>query len=123
MSALTRRPNGTMRKGFSGNPGGRPAISIASLRERFSPRLPEIFGALVEMATDKSLPPMAQLAAIRLVLDHLIGRPQISIDAVHTSVNIPELYHSALRRAYGMDQTINSINASGGAISDPTEIQ
>jgi hypothetical protein len=72
---VRRRPNGTLLPGFTANPGGRPT----SLRARYSRRVPEIFEALMEMATDNSQPPMVQSAAIRLALDHLIGKPQISM--------------------------------------------
>jgi hypothetical protein len=42
---------------------------------------------------------MVRLAAIRLALDHLIGKPQISIDAVTTKVDVGALYLEALKRS------------------------
>jgi hypothetical protein len=87
--------------------------------------VPEIFDALLEMATN-SPNEMVRLAAIRLALDHLVGKPVVAIDAVHTKLDVGQLYLDALRRANGVGQTIdggNSINGSVGAASDPTEIQ
>jgi hypothetical protein len=40
-----------------------------------------------------------RLAAIRLALDHLIGKPQISIDAVTAKVDVGALYLEAVKRA------------------------
>jgi hypothetical protein len=80
--------------GFTANPGGRPT----SLRARYSRRVPEIFEALMKMAMDNTQPPMVQLAAIRLALDHLIGRPAVTITATHTSVSIAELYKNAMAK-------------------------
>jgi hypothetical protein len=85
--------------GYTANPGGRPKTAIDELRARYSPRLPEFFDRLVELATNNSQPPMVQLAAIRLALDHLIGKPQISIDAVTTKVDIGAMYLAAMKRA------------------------
>jgi hypothetical protein len=112
--------------GFSGNLGGRPKTQISAIRERYSRRLPEVFGRLMEMATDNSQPPMVQLAAIRLALDHLLGKPPVAIDTTlaKVDVTIAELYHSALRRA-GLGQTIDggnsTINGGASAASDPAE--
>ena len=72
--------------------------AVTELRARYSARLPAIFDELMEMAMDSSLPPAAQLGAIRLALDHLIGRPQISIDAVTTKFDFGAAYIEALRR-------------------------
>jgi hypothetical protein len=101
---------------------------VTEIRARFSRRLPEIFDRLIEMAMDNSQPPMAQLAAIRLALDHLIGRPQISVDTVTTRINVAELYRDAMIRAgqalKGADGAIdggNSINGGVGVARDPKE--
>jgi hypothetical protein len=98
-SPVRRNARGHLLPGARLNPGGRPISGVTEIRARFSRRLPEIFDALVEMATDNSRPPMVQLAAIRLALDHLTGRQQISIDTVRTTVNIGELYRAAMIRA------------------------
>jgi len=120
MNAPTRRPDGTMMKGFSANPGGRPTNSIASLRERYLPRLDELMEELWELATN-SQSEMVRLAAIREILDRLLGRPAVFVDATHTKVDIGQLYLAALKRANGAidDDGGNSIN--GNAASD--EIQ
>jgi len=74
---------------------------------------------------DNSLPPAAQLGAIRVALDYLLGRPAISIDTVRTTVNIGELYRNAMIRvgqaSKGADGAMadgTSINGSVGAASD-----
>jgi hypothetical protein len=87
MNAPTRRPDGTMMKGFSANPGGRPTNSIASLRERYLPRLDELMEELWELATN-SQSEMVRLAAIREILDRLLGKPAVFVDATHTKVDI-----------------------------------
>jgi hypothetical protein len=70
---------------------------------------------------------MVRLAAIRLALDHLVGRPAAAIDEGHTKLDVGQyvgqLYLSALRRA-GVSQTTdggNSINGHVDAASDLTE--
>jgi hypothetical protein len=116
-------------KGYTANPGGRPLSGVTEIRARFSRRLPEIFDRLMDMAMDNSQPPLVQLGAIRLALDHLIGRPQISIDTVTTRISVAELYRNAmvhagqaLKRADGAADGGNSgnstINGSGGAASE-----
>jgi hypothetical protein len=121
-------------KGFTANPGGRPLSAVTELRAQYSRRVPEIFGALMKMAMDNSQPPLVQLAAIRLALDHLIGRPAISIDTVTTEADVAarvrSLYIAAMRKAGEANEvgkTIdggNSINGGvGAAAGDPKEIQ
>ena len=39
------------------------------------------------------------LAAVREMLDRLIGKPAVFVDATHTSVNLNALYLEALKRA------------------------
>ena len=120
MNAPIRRPNGTMLPGHTPNPGGRPRTAIEELRARYLPRLPEFFDGLVELATN-SQSEMVRLAAIREILDRLLGRPAVFVDATHTKVDIGQLYLAALKRANGAidDDGGNSIN--GNAASD--EIQ
>jgi hypothetical protein len=81
------------------NPGGRPVSAAAELRARYSRRLPELFDDLLEMATN-SQNPMVRLGAIRLALDHLLGRPQVTIDAQVAKFDVGAAYLQALRRAY-----------------------
>jgi hypothetical protein len=57
---------------------------------------------------------MVQLAAIRLALDHLVGRPQVTIDATHTSVSVSELYKAAMIRANS--SRANSVEGKGNEI-------
>ena len=138
MSVPRRDANGRLLPGQTSlNPGGRPISAVTELRARYSARLPAIFDELMEMAMDSSLPPAAQLGAIRVALDHLIGRPQISIDAVTTKFDFGAAYLEALRRVNsrvveGRADTVgqtpdggNSGNStiSGGATaaSDPVE--
>ena len=108
MNALTRRPNGTMLPGHTANRGGRPAHSIASIRERYLPRLDELMEELVELATN-SKSEMVRLAAIREFLDRMLGKAPVAIDTTVAKVDIGQLYLSALRRANGLDDSGNSI--------------
>jgi hypothetical protein len=123
---VRRNARGRLLPGARLNPGGRPISGVSEIRARYSRRVPEIFDALVEMATDNSQPPMVQLAAIRLALDHLLGKPPVAIDTTvaKVDVTVAELYHSALRRA-GLGQTIDggnsTINGGANAASDLTE--
>ena len=39
---VRRRPDGTLMKGFTANPGGRPLSAVTELRARYSRRVPEI---------------------------------------------------------------------------------
>jgi hypothetical protein len=55
------------------------------------------------------------------LLDRLIGKQQISIDAVTAKVDVGAMYLAALKRANGASG--NSINGSGDAASEPAEIQ
>jgi hypothetical protein len=96
---VRRNARGHLLPGARLNPGGRPISAVTEIRARYSRRLPEIFDGLMKMAMDDSLPPAAQLGAIRVALDYLLGRPAISIDTVHTTVSIGELYRRAMARA------------------------
>jgi hypothetical protein len=42
---------------------------------------------------------MVQIAATKELLDRLIGKPQVTIDAVTTRVDVAQLYLSAMKRA------------------------
>jgi hypothetical protein len=136
LNSVRRNARGRLLPGARLNPGGRPISGVTEIRARFSRRLPEIFDRLMEMATDNSQPGLVQLAAIRLALDHLVGRPAISIDAVTTKFDFGAAYLEALRRVNsrvveGRADTVgqtpdgNSGNStiSGGATaaSDPVE--
>jgi hypothetical protein len=129
--AVHRAANGRLLSGASLNPGGRPVSAVTELRARYSSRLPELFDALMEMAMN-SQNEMVKLGAIRLALDHLIGKPQISIDAVTTKFDFGTAYLEALRRVNsrvvegkadtaGQTRDGGSINGSVGAANDPTQ--
>ena len=65
---------------------------------------------------------MVRLAAIREILDRLLGKPAVFVDATHTKVDIGQLYLAALKRANGVidgggDNSINGV----GAASDLTK--
>ena len=121
MNALTRRPNGTMLPGHTPNPGGRPRTAIEELRTKYLPRLDELMEGLFELAIH-SPSESTRLAAIREILDRLLGKPAVFVDATHTKVDVGALYLQALKRANGVIDGGNSINGSVGAASDP-EIQ
>ena len=117
MSVPRRDANGRLLPGQTSlNPGGRPISAVTELRARYSARLPAIFDELMEMAMDSSLPPAAQLGAIRLALDHLIGRPQISIDAVTTKFDFGAAYIEALRRVNS--EVVEGKAGTGGQAPD-----
>ena len=121
MNALTRRPDGTMLKGFSANPGGRPRSTIEQVREALLPDLPLFLGRLTELTQSNN--ETIRLQALREVFERLCGKSAVFVDATHTKVDIGQLYLSALKRANGVDDSGNSINGSGDAASDPKEIQ
>ena len=110
---VRRNARGRLLPGARLNPGGRPVSGVTEIRARFSQRLPEIFGRLMEMAMDNSQPPLAQLAAIRLVLDYLLGRPQVTVEATSVNVNIAELYRAAMIRA-NAGRGASEINGTAG---------
>ena len=120
MNALTRRPNGTMLPGHTANRGGRPAHSIASIRERYLPRLDELMEELVELATN-SKSEMVRLAAIKEFLDRMLGRSPVAIDTTVAKFDFPSAYLESSKRVNGVIDGGSSINGSGAAGS--TEIQ
>jgi hypothetical protein len=61
--------------------------------------LPELFDDLLDMATN-SPDEMVRLGAIRLALDHLVGKPVVAIDAQVARLDVGAEYLAALRRAY-----------------------
>jgi hypothetical protein len=118
MSALTtvrqRRPDGTLLPGQPAiNPGGRPVTAIQELRARLLPRLPEFMDSLIELS--KSPNEATRLAAIRELLDRLLGKPAVVVDSVTAKVDIGSLYLQALQRA-------NS-TAANVVEAKPTEVQ
>jgi len=71
-----------------------------------------------------------QIAAISELLDRLLGKPQVTIEATHTSVSVAELYKAAMLKAsransVPSEQVVeekanagNSINGGVGAASE-----
>jgi hypothetical protein len=87
-------------------------------------RLPELMDGLF-LLTGPNNPPMVQIAAIRELLDRLLGKPQVTVEAHHTSVSVAELYKNAMIRAGQAfkcaDGATDGINGSASAASDPAE--
>jgi hypothetical protein len=103
------------------NPGGRPRNAIEELRSQYLPRLPEFLERLAELTQSSN--EATRLAALREILDRLLGRPALFVDAMHTKVDVGAMYLAALKRANGAIDGGHSINGSGGAASDQTEIR
>jgi hypothetical protein len=114
MNAPARRANGTVLPGARLNPGGRPRTAIEELRARLLPRLPEFMDGLIELT--KSSNESTRLAAIREILDRLLGKPAVFVDAVHTKVDVGALYLQALKRA-----RVDGGNTSNGSNDEPGE--
>ena len=95
---VRRAANGQLWSGASLNPGGRPVSAVTELRARYSRRLPELFDDLLDMATN-SPNEMVRLGAIRLALDHLLGRPAVCADTTVTKTDLSDAIGEAYRRA------------------------
>ena len=121
MTALpvARGPDGRILPGHSGNPSGRPVGSISEFRARFQPHMAEVAETL--LALMRSPNENTRLSACREILDRVLGRAAIAIDATHTRIDIGQLYLAALKRANGVIDGGNSSNGSIGAASDLTE--
>ena len=121
MSALpvARGPDGRILPGSSGNPAGRPVGSISDFRRRFEPHIGQVAETL--LALMRSPNESTRLSACREILDRVLGRAAIAIDATHTKLDIGQLYLDALKRANGVVDGGNSINGGVGAASDLTE--
>ena len=98
--------------GFTANAGGRPRSVIEELKSKYLRRLPELFENLFRLAAPNN-PPMVQIAATKEILDRLIGKPQVTIDAVTTKVDVAALYLRAMQRANSEMQS-----ASGDAVEE-----
>jgi hypothetical protein len=111
MSApVERRPDGTLLPGSQLNAGGRPRGAIEEFRARFNPRMPEIAEVLLELM--RSPNEATRLSAVREILDRLLGKPAVFVDATNTRVDIGQLYLAALKRANGASGGCNTINGS-----------
>jgi hypothetical protein len=110
-----RRPDGTLLPGQPAlNPGGRTR-AIEELKVRYLPRLPEFMDKLAELTNSEN--EMTRLAAIREILDRLLGKPAVFVDATNTRVDIGQLYLAALKRVNGVVDGggNNSFNGVGAA--------
>jgi hypothetical protein len=97
VSVVARGPGGRILPGHTAHPGGRPRRpGIQELRAEYQGRLPAYFQILDRIAKSDGHP--HQLAAVKVLLDHLIGKPTVYVDAVHTSWGAA--YLSALKLAY-----------------------
>jgi hypothetical protein len=52
------------------------------------------------------------VAAIKELLDRLLGRPNVYVDAVHAKVDVGAMYLAALKLANGVIDGGNTINGS-----------
>ena len=91
----------------------------AAVRNRGIARTPSataarVRGFLIELT--KSSNEATRLAAIREILDRLLGKPAVFVDAVHTKVDVGALYLQALKRA-----RVDGGNTSNGSNDEPGE--
>ena len=103
--------------------GARPRNIVTELKIRYENRIPELLGNLFILAAPDK-PYMVQIAATKEILDRLVGKPQVTIEATHTSVSVAELYRAAMVRAgqaHANGATV--INGGVGAAGGPKEIQ
>jgi len=98
--------------GFTANAGGRPRSVIEELKSKYLNRLPELFENLFRLAAPNNSP-MVQIAATKELLDRLIGKPQVTIEAVTTKVDVAALYLRAMQKA-------NAENGDGAFFGWPT---
>jgi hypothetical protein len=92
-----------------------------ALKERFRNRVPELMDGLFQLTTPNN-PPMVRIAAVRELLDRIIGKSTISIEAAHTTVNFGELYRLGMIRAGQAFKRADGATDGGvGAAGDPAE--
>jgi hypothetical protein len=119
MNLPARRANGQLIGGQGSlNPSGKPRNSIGILREKYMHRLPELMDGLF-LLTGPDYPAMTRIAATKEIFDRLLGKPQVTIEATHTSVSVAELYKAAMlkaSRANSVEGKANEIDA-GAAIA------
>jgi hypothetical protein len=73
-----RNIDGTFRPGYSGNPGGRPAV-VSELQKLARAQTPAALAALIEVLSDAGNPPSARVAAAVALLDRGYGRPSNAV--------------------------------------------
>jgi hypothetical protein len=69
-----RNIDGTFRPGYSGNPGGRPAV-VSELQKLARAQTPAALATLIDMMSDACNPPSARVAAALALLDRGYGKP------------------------------------------------
>jgi hypothetical protein len=99
--------------GFTANAGGRPRSVTDALKEQFRNRVPELMDRLF-LLTGRNNPPMVQIAAIRELLDRLLGKPQVTVEATTARLDIGSMYLAAMKRANAEMQPVNSHIVPGG---------
>jgi hypothetical protein len=65
------------------------------------PQLPLFLERLAELTQSSN--ETIRLQALREILDRLLGKPPVAIDATHTKLDVGQLYLAALKRANGVD--------------------
>jgi hypothetical protein len=111
---VPRRANGTVMPGYTANPGGRPRSLTDTLKEKYRNRLPELMDRLF-LLTGPNNPPMVQIAAIRELLDRLLGKPQVTIEATTARWDAGAMYLAALKRVNAEMQPANYSRVLPGA--------
>jgi hypothetical protein len=115
---VPRRANGTVMKGYTANPGGRPTSTLNQVREALLPDLPLFLERLAELTQSSN--ETIRLQALREILDRLLGKPPVAIDSTVVKADVGAMYLAALKRAHSHGAHDNS---NAGAASDQTEIQ
>jgi hypothetical protein len=87
------------------NPGGRKRSEIEVVREVLGGRLPLFLERLAELTASSN--ESTRLAALREILDRLLGKPAVFVDATHTRVDVGALYLQALKKASEAANTID----------------
>jgi hypothetical protein len=111
-----REPNGR----FLQPPAGHryQKHDIVALREKYRHKLPQLLENLFVLAAPDK-PYMVQIAATEEILDRLIGKPQVTIDAVTTKVDVAALYLNAMKRANAGLSEAQVLDATGGNGTTP----
>jgi hypothetical protein len=91
--------------------GAKPRNIVTELKIRYENRIPELMERLFWIATHSDSE-RTQISAISELLDRLVGKPQVTIDAVTTKVDVAGLYLAAMRRINSEAQSATSHIAS-----------
>ena len=95
---ISREPNGRWLPGMSPTPGGATKTDLVALRDKYRGKLPQLMENLFVLAAPDK-PYMVQIAATKEILDRLIGKAQVTIEATTTKVDVAALYLNAMKRA------------------------